>query len=242
MKIAVAQLLPIKGNTYSNIVKHQQLIHLAILHKADAIFFPELSITSYEPELALALASHLEDNQFDVFQEISDHNNITIGIGMPEKVSNGVKISLFIFQPNRPRKAYSKQQLHSDEFVYFVEGEKQIIITIDHVKIAPAICYESLQPSHIESAVALGAEIYMASVAKSQEGIRKAIAYYTAISKKYSMPILVSNCTGFCDNFESAGQSCVLSKQGNVIGQLNSTDEGILIFDTKISEVLVQMI
>ncbi|MFD2243812.1 nitrilase-related carbon-nitrogen hydrolase [Flectobacillus roseus] len=53
MKIAVAQLRPYKGNTYSNIIKHQQLIHLAISHKADAIFFPELSIKS--PVMSLSL-------------------------------------------------------------------------------------------------------------------------------------------------------------------------------------------
>jgi apolipoprotein N-acyltransferase len=116
----------------------------------------------------------LEDKQFDVFQEISDHNNITIGIGMPEVVSNGVKISMFIFQPSQPRKAYSKQHLHSDEYSYFIKGEEQVTITVNGEKIVPAICYESLLLSHFESGVELGAEIYVASVAKSQIGINKA--------------------------------------------------------------------
>lgn len=242
MKIAVAQLRPIKGDTYSNIVKHQQLIHLAISHKADAIFFPELSITSYEPKLALALASHLEDKQFDVFQEISDHNNVTIGIGMPEVVSNGVKISMFIFQSNRPRKAYSMQHLHSDEYSYFIKGEEQVTITVNGEKIVPAICYESLLLSHFESGVELGAEIYVASVAKSQIGINKATTHYSAMAKKFSMPVLLSNCLGFCDNFESAGQSAIWRNDGVLAGQLNSTDEGILIFDTKTEEVLIQIL
>lgn len=242
MKIAVAQLRPIKGDTYSNIVKHQQLIHLAISHKADAIFFPELSITSYEPKLALALASHLEDKQFDVFQEISDHNNVTIGIGMPEVVSNGVKISMFIFQSNRPRKAYSKQHLHSDEYSYFIKGEDQVTITVNGEKIVPAICYESLFLSHFESGVELGAEIYVASVAKSQIGINKATTHYSAMAKKFSMPVLMSNCLGFCDNFESVGQSAIWRNDGVLAAQLNSTDEGILIFDTKTEEVLIQIL
>ncbi|WP_229363368.1 carbon-nitrogen hydrolase family protein [Flectobacillus sp. BAB-3569] len=199
-------------------------------------------MTSYEPKLALALASHLEDKQFDVFQEISDHNNITIGIGMPEVVSNGVKISLFIFQPNRPRKAYSKQHLHSDEYSYFIKGEDQVTITVNDEKIVPAICYESLLLSHFESGVELGAEIYVASVAKSQIGINKATTHYSAMAKKFSMPVLLSNCLGFCDNFESVGQSAIWRNDGVLAGQLNSTDEGILIFDTKTEEVLIQIL
>lgn len=242
MKIAVAQIRPIKGDIPSNIEKHQQLIRLAISHKVDALFFPELSITSYEPKLAQALASHQSDKAFDSFQEISYNNNITIGVGMPKKTSAGIKISMFIFQPNQPRKAYSKQQLHSDELSYFIKGEKQIIITIDDIRIAPAICYESLLLSHFESAVQLGAEIYVASVAKSQNGINKAMTHYSAMAKKCSMSVFMSNCVGFCDNFESVGQSAVWTKQGNLAGQLNSTDEGILIFDTKTEEVFIQII
>jgi predicted amidohydrolase len=184
----------------------------------------------------------LEDKQFDVFQEISDHNNVTIGIGMPEVVSNGVKISMFIFQSSRPRKAYSKQHLHSDEYSYFIKGEEQVTITVNGEKIVPAICYESLLLSHFESGVELGAEIYVASVAKSQIGINKATTHYSAMAKKFSMPVLLSNCLGFCDNFESAGQSAIWRNDGVLAGQLNSTDEGILIFDTKTEEVLIQII
>jgi predicted amidohydrolase len=52
MKIAVAQTRPIKGDISTNIKTHKKLIDLAISYKVDTIFFPELSITGYEPELA----------------------------------------------------------------------------------------------------------------------------------------------------------------------------------------------
>ncbi len=118
---------------------------------------------------------------------------------MPTNSNSGIKISMLIFQPNSPRQTYSKQQLHSDEFPYFVNGEKQIILTVDNKKIAPAICYESLQADHSDNAKKLGAEIYVASVAKSQNGIDKAIKHYPEIAQKYSIPILMSNCIGYCD-------------------------------------------
>jgi hypothetical protein len=53
------------------------------------------------------------------------------------------------------------------------------------------------------------------------------------------MPVLMSNCIGFCDNFQSAGKSSVWTRQGNLAGQLDDTQEGILIFDTE-TEKLIQ--
>lgn len=242
MKISVGQTRPIKGNISANIATHKRLINLAIFHKADSIFFPELSITGYEPELAKELATNQDDKEFDDFQKISNKNKITIGLGMPTKINFGVKISMIIFQPDIPRQVYSKQQLHSDEFPYFVNGDEQIVITVDNKKIAPAICYESLQTDHSDNASELGADIYLASVAKSQNGVDKAMTHYPAVAKKFSMPVLMSNCVGYCDNFESVGKSSVWTKQGNLVGQLDDKLEGILIFDTVTEEVIEQTV
>ena len=240
MKISVAQLKPIKGNISANIETHKKLIGLAISYKSNAIFFPELSVTGYEPGLAKDLSKNQENREFDDFQEISNKNKITIGIGMPTKSDSGIKISMIIFQPYKPRQSYSKQQLHTDEFPYFVNGEEQIILTVDNKKIAPAICYESLQIEHSENVKKLGAEIYVASVAKSQNGIEKAVKHYPMVAKKFLMPVLMANCVGYCDNFYSIGKSAVWTKQGNLAGQLDDKLEGILIFDTETEEVIEQ--
>lgn len=161
---------------------------------------------------------------------------------MPTKTNSGIKISMIIFQPDTPRQTYSKQQLHSDEFPYFINGEKQIILTVDNKKIAPAICYESLQTDHSENVNKLGAEIYVASVAKSQNGIDKAMKHYPAVAKKFSIPVLMSNCVGYCDNFQSVGKSSIWTKQGNLAGQLDDKLEGILIFDTETEEIIEQIL
>lgn len=106
---------------------------------------------------------------------------------------------------------------------------------MEHQKIATAICYESLQNQHIENAKKLGAELYLASVAKSQKGIEKAFAHYAIIAKKFNMPILMSNCIGFYDNFQCVGQSAIWDSNGELKEKLNSNKEGMLIFDTKSS-------
>ena len=43
--------------------------------------------------------------------------------------------------------------------------------------LAPAICFESLQPEHAESAASSGADVYLASVAKSPIGVDKAYCH-----------------------------------------------------------------
>jgi predicted amidohydrolase len=116
---------------------------------------------------------------------------------------------------------------------YFEEGQEQMIVTVKDVKIAPAICYESLKPDHSAKASMLGADIYLASVAKSMAGVIKAMAHYPAVAAKYAMPVLMSNSIGDCDNFTGAGFSSVWTHQGNLAAQLSDKTEGILIFDTE---------
>jgi hypothetical protein len=55
---------------------------------------------------------------------------------------------------------------------------------------------------------------------------------------KYAMPVLMANCTGYCDNFEGAGQSAVWTSKGNLAAMLNKEEQGLLIFDTETEEVM----
>lgn len=203
MKIGVAQLKPFKGNVSANIVKHISLTELAIASRAEAIFFPELSITGYEPELAKALSTTQSDERFNNFQKLSDDNTLTIGIGMPLTSAEGILISMIIFQPGDARQVYSKQILHADELPYFVCGNQQLLINIQNIKVALAICYESLQAHHAEHASEMGAQVYVASVAKAQSGVDKAYKHFAEIATQYSMPVLMANCIGTTDNFIS---------------------------------------
>lgn len=238
MKICIAQIKPFKGDIERNIENHIRLVDIAVSNGAGVIVFPELSLTSYEPKLSKELATNQYDKRLDRFQTISDTKHITIGIGLPTISNFGVLISMIIFQPNKARQTYSKQHLHSDEFPYFVNGQHQVILTIDNKKIAPAICYESLLPEHSEKVFKKGADVYIASVAKSANGVIKAFKHYPEMAKQYSMTVLMSNCVGQCDDFESAGKSSIWNKKGLLLGQLNGTNEGILIVDTETEEII----
>lgn len=236
MKICLVQAKSVKGDIEANIENHLRLIRLALTNKTDAIFFPELSLTGYEPALAAVLATTPDDARFAVFQQMSNANNITIGVGVPIRKAKGVEITMLIFQPNKPLLTYAKQQLHIDELPYFVEGNRQTLLWPYTLKLALAICYESLLVSHIQNAYALGAKVYLASVAKSQKGLDKAYAHYPIIAQQYQIPVLMVNCVGYCDTFYSVGGSAVWNKEGELVAVLDDISEGILVFDLESGE------
>lgn len=239
MKICIAQIKPVNGNILANIGKHWMFIKTAVRLSADAIFFPELSITGYEPKLAEMLAFNHDDNMFDQFQILSNESNVTICIGMPTRAALGTRISMLCLQPNLSRQIYSKQFLHPDELQFFKPGEKQIVLSVRDKKIAPAICYESLLSVHSSHANTLGVDLYVACVAKSQQGVAKAFEHYPKVAQKFSIPVLMVNCVGECDDFTSVGKSSVWKKNGQLISQLDDKNEGLIVFDTETEACII---
>jgi predicted amidohydrolase len=238
MKICAAQTRPVKGNIQQNIINHKKLIELALSHGADAIIFPELSITGYEPGLANELATNEDDSRFNDFQKISDNSNITIGIGVPTKQAAGVCISMVIFQPDKPRQTYSKKYMHSSEDDFFVSGQNRTNLTGSKNNIAIAICYELSVAEHSENAFKNGATIYAASVVESVNGVDKALKNLSGIGNKYSMTVLMANCIGQTGIYNCPGKSSVWNSKGELLGQLNDEKEGIIMVDTETEEII----
>jgi predicted amidohydrolase len=238
MKIALAQTKPLKGNIPANIEAHKRVIDLAIANGANMVIFPELSITGYEPELAKELATSQEDSRFDDFQEISDINQITIGIGMPIKTETAPRIGMIIFQSHQSRQVYAKQYLHDDELPYFVQGNHQVYLAAGGSKIGLGICYELSVPAHVASVHANGAQIYLTSVAKTVSGVEKAIQTLSATATQYAMTVFMVNCIGLCEGVECGGRSSIWNTSGQLIGQLDAESEGILMLDTGTGEVI----
>lgn len=242
MKLCVAQVNAVKGDIRSNIENHKKIIDLAISYGADTIIFPELSITGYEPTLAKDLAISINDQCLNDFQGISDAGNVTIGVGAPLKADAGVSISMVLFQPGKEREVYAKKYLHADEDPYFVSGQSTVSLLGEESDVALAICYELSVPEHAEDAYKSGAAVYIASAVKSVGGIDKALARLAEIGEQYEMAVLLANAVGESDGFECAGRSAIWDNGGLLVKQLDTTSEGILVFDTKTRNVIAATI
>jgi predicted amidohydrolase len=236
MRVAVVQTQPVACAIDANVKAHETWVKRAAAHGADMVFFPELSLTGYEPKHAERLVLRADETRLDVFQMLSHALRITIGVGAPTASFDGVRISMIVFRPDAARVVYSKQHLHADELPYFVAGDGQVTLAGGGEIVVPAICYESLLDTHCAQAVALGATVYVASVAKSAQGVAKAEAHYPVIARRHSLPVLMANCVGACADFEAVGGSAVWSSGGEVLARLGATGEGALLFDSTTNE------
>jgi len=242
MKVCIAQIKSEKGNVEKNIQNHLKFIERAIELNSDLVVFPELSITNYEPELANELATDLDDSIFNPFQDLSDENQITIGIGMPTKAIDGINISMLIFQPSKDRIVYSKRLLHADELPYFVSSKNQPFLKIKGKRVAIGICYETLQREHFVKAKENNADVYIASVAKPDRGTDKAYLHFPSIAKEFEIPILMCNSIGYSDNFVSNGLSSIWDNKGELLGQLDKENQGLLVYNTENDKIEVEQL
>lgn len=237
MKISMAQTNSAAGDIESNINKHLEIIKLAVKAKSNLIIFPELSITGYEPALVDKLAFEVNDPRFNIFQQFADNYDITIGIGAPIRTSPGIKIGIIFFRPNENRMLYSKNYLHSDELEHFVPGDENPILQVFDKRIALAICYELTVDEHLARIKAGVPAIYIASVAKSPEGVNSVFGRLSKIALECSFPVLLCNCVGECEDFTGGGKSAVWDKNGQQIAELDNKEKGLLIYDTEKGEV-----
>ncbi|MVW85450.1 hypothetical protein EI969_05715 [Pseudomonas sp. PB101] len=104
------------------------------------------------------------------------------------------------------------------------------------IVLAPGICYESLQSSHAEQAAESGAQVYLASVAKSERGVASAYSHYPTIAKKLSMTVLMANYVGATDNFIAAGLSAIWNSDGEIVCSTDAFQEALLAYNLQTGE------
>ena len=231
MILAAAQFRSQAGDVAFNIDRHLKFAHEAKGNDADIIVFPELSLSGYEPTLAADLGTTASDKRFETLRAHAQSLAMTICAGMPLRTVGKPEIGMVVWHPNGHFDTYAKQILHEDELPFFSSGTRELTISIAEQRLVPAICYESLQPRHAEAARAGGASVYFASVAKPEDGMRRALAHYPVVAKQHGMAVIVANAVGPSDNFISVGQSAVWNSTGECLGKCNETDEALLIAD-----------
>ena len=238
MRICAAQVSPVIGKFSGNLARQADLACLAAGNGAQVVFFPELSLTGYAPELAGELAIDPGDPRLAALQAASDSGRIAIGVGAPVRSELGVHIGMVLFRPNQSRMTYLKKYLYPTEEANFVPGESFTNMEIDQANIGLAVCYELSVPAHARTAAENGAEIYAASSAKTAAGARQAHQRLTAIARDYRMVALLANCTGQHAGTAFAGRSAVWNERGELVGGLEGEGEGLLVFDTQTLEVI----
>jgi predicted amidohydrolase len=74
--------------------------------------------------------------------------------------------------------------------------------------------------------------LYIASVAKTEKGVEKAMEQLRKIAANYGITVVMSNSVGLCEDGVCAGGSAAWNNKGTLLGKLNNKDEGLLLLDT----------
>lgn len=230
MILAVAQTKPTRGDIDANLLDHYRLIELAAQNGAQLIAFSELSITGYERENAQQLAFKKDDSRLDHLKKLAVENNIIIIAGAPIQIESELFIGEFIISPDNSVSIYTKQFLHEGEDEFFQSSfNYNPMVTIENQKISFAICADIDNPLHPENASKRATDIYIASIFFSPNGIPNAYRDLQNYAEKYKMNVLMANFSGESWGYPSGGESAFWNNKGELAGQMNDSDYGLLL-------------
>lgn len=234
MILAAAQTKPTRGNIDANLLDHYRLIELAAQNGAQLIAFPEMSITGYERENASQLTFKKDDSRLDHLKKLATENNIVIIAGAPIQIELEMFIGEFIISPDNSVQIYTKQFLHEGEDEFFQPSfDYNPMIDIENKKISFAICADIDNPLHPENACKRETDIYIASIFFSPNGIPNAYRDLQSYAENHKMNVLMSNFSGESWGSPSAGQSAFWNNKGELIGQMNDSDSGLLLVENQ---------
>jgi predicted amidohydrolase len=74
-------------------------------------------------------------------------------------------------------------------------------------------------------------EVYVASVAKTADGIAAARERLRTRAREYGVPVLVVNSVGSCEGRPAGGGSMVIGSDGNLVASLDDREQAMLVFD-----------
>lgn len=230
VKICLAQVSSQKGDIARNIERHIAMLRTLEPGAVDLVCFPELSLSNYDPDVAGEVALKPTDRRLTVFQEFADRMSIAVAVGAPLRTAANPAIAVLVFVPRQQVVVVGKRHLHDDELPHFAAADGNVSVIDFGRRVGFAICHELTVAEHADALVAAGANVYLASVAKTASGVGKARTMLAAIARRHGIPALMVNSVGTCEGQAAGGNSMIFDSNGNLVASLG-TDEGMLLYE-----------
>ncbi|MEE8429435.1 MAG: NAD+ synthase [Gammaproteobacteria bacterium] len=238
LRIVMAQLNLLVGDVAGNTRRVIACCHRARdKMDAQAIVFPELTLTAYPPE-DLLLRPVLYTRVLAGLERIRKAvTGIHVIVGHPYQTKDGLFNAVTVLRDGEILGRYSKQHLPNysvfDEKRYFVPGKSATIVEIGGVSVGVTVCEDLWMPGPIQQAVDSGAQLIVnlnASpfhVGKGSE--REDVA--RARIKESGVPVLYVNLVGGQDQLVFDGGSFAMDGSGSLVQRAPSCIEDLVPVD-----------
>lgn len=234
LRIAIAQIDLLVGDIRRNIehvvaATEEARDRLA----ADAIVFPELTLSGYPPEdliLRQDFLSGIEEGLAEVARLVRGIDAI---VGFPERQTGMPYNSAAVLRDGEVHRIYRKQALPNygvfDEKRYFLPGDQTCIFQLRGVSIGLTICEDVWLPGAVERAAAAGAQLILnLNASPFQVGKRadreKVVRERIAVA---GIPVVYTNLVGGQDELVFDGSSFVMNAEGNVVYRAPEFEESL---------------
>jgi NAD+ synthase (glutamine-hydrolysing) len=254
MRIALAQLNPTVGDLSGNVDRMTRASREAAARGAEAVVFPELSITGYPPRDLVEKPSFLESSERELerlARETADLDlSVICGYVARSQAETGKRAlnSAALIEHGAVVFRQSKMLLPNydvfDEARYFRPAERELLCTLRGVPVALTICEDAwndrrfwkerlYQRDPVEELFEVGAEMMICINASPYSMGKRAMRsdIYRAAARRYKKPVVYVNQVGGNDQLVFDGTSFAMNGAGDVIAAACSFDEDLVLCD-----------
>lgn len=232
--IALAQLNTLVGDIPGNTQKVIMFAQRAVTElQADAVIFPELTLTGYPPE-DLLLRPSLDLRIEAALAELqSAQLPIAIVVGYPKRVNGQLFNMAGVIQAGKLIAEYAKQCLPNyqvfDEKRYFAAGLQPCVFNLKGLPTALTICEDIWHPEPMAQAKTAGAKLMLnLNASPYHQGKQTEREEVVALrAREGKMPVAYVNLVGGQDELVFDGGSVLVDSEGQTQRRAPAFTEGL---------------
>ena len=229
VSLAAAQFMARPGRLTEAVDAHVRFARAAAGLGAQALIFPELSLTGYSRALGRQDALRVTDPVLDPLAEISWKLGITLVVGAPVAGRDRLLIASLCFRPDGRVLTYTKSLLHPGEEGTFESGHGGALLDVEGTPVGLAICAEINHAAHVGDAVARGAAVYAASCFLTPRGHQADCRTLQGYAALHGVVVVMANYAGASGGFESAGGSAIWDDTGGLAARAPPQGEYLVV-------------
>ncbi|MDH5786639.1 MAG: NAD+ synthase [Chromatiales bacterium] len=247
LRIVMAQLNTLVGDIEGNAEK---VIAAATRardeFKADAILFPELTLSGYPPE-DLLLRPGLHRRVLEALERVNrEVSGIDVVVGYPHAATGGLYNAASLLRNGHTVATYHKHHLPNysvfDEKRYFAEGKEACVVEIKGVKVGITICEDVWHPGPVALAKEAGAQLIFnlnASPFHTGKELEREEVMEERVEDVH-LPIIYVNQVGGQDELVFDGRSFVIDGDGQVVQRAPAFEQGLYLVELDFDGELVK--